>query len=71
MTQHALLWQAACLALVAGPGGGRIEDRSPPVATAPALRVVASLGDDIRDQFLTLFNVWKNIMDEGTIKTKP
>jgi hypothetical protein len=59
MTQHALLWQAACLALVVGPGGGRIEDRSPPVATAPALRVVASLGDDIRDQFLTLFNIWE------------
>ena len=53
MTQHALFWQAACLALVVGPGGGRIEDRSPPVATAPALRVVASLGDEIRDQFLT------------------
>jgi len=57
MTQHALLWQAACLALVAGPGGGRIEDRSPPVATAPALRVVASLGDDIRDSF-SLFSMF-------------
>ncbi len=65
MTQHALLWQAACLALVAGPGGGRIEDRSPPVATAPALRVVASLGDDIRDQFLTLFNVWEISWTKG------
>ena len=36
------------LLLLAGEGGGRIEDRNPPLATVPSLRVLASVGDDVR-----------------------
>ncbi len=48
-----LILQLVCLALALGRGGGRIEDRNPPVATVPVLRVVASVGEDVRGRAST------------------
>jgi hypothetical protein len=55
-----ILVHLVSLALMAAMAGGRIDERSPPVATQNTLRVVAALGEDVR----TVLQYLKNILNE-------